>query len=59
MRVFLELEDGILHARRTYGERASILSVELGDVEAAIAALKYESTRTAPQPTPPEPEAGA
>lgn len=58
VRVFLELEDGILHARRAYGERASILSLNLDDVEAALAALKYEATRKT-TPTELEPEAGA
>lgn len=48
--VFLELEDGTLHARRAYGERAAILSLELDDVEATLAALKTEQARKPPAP---------
>ena len=51
--VFLELEDTggeqVLHARRSYGERASILTLNLEDVERALAALKREHDR---QPAP-------
>jgi len=49
--VFLELEDTaseyglVLHARRSYGERASILTLELDAVETALAALKREAAR--------------
>jgi hypothetical protein len=43
--VFLELEDGYLHARRGYGERATILSLELDELESALAALKAEVAR--------------
>ena len=50
--VFLELEEGGLHARRSYGERASILTLELDAVEAAIAALKAEQARKPPKPIP-------
>ena len=55
--VFLELEGdetgaSLLHARRSYGERASILTLQLDDVEAAIAALKAEATRQPPAPIP-------
>jgi hypothetical protein len=52
VRVFLELEDGVVHARRTYGERAVVLSLELDDVEAALAALKHEANRRPPKPIP-------
>ena len=45
LHIFLELEEGVLHARRSYGERASILSVDLDDLEGAIAALAYEHGR--------------
>jgi hypothetical protein len=48
--VFLELEDGIVHARRAYGERASILSLNLDNVEAALAALKAEVARKTAAP---------
>lgn len=50
VRVFLELEDGTLHVRRGYGQRSTVLSVDLGDVEAALAALKYDTVRRAPVP---------
>ena len=50
--VFLELEGDVLHARRSYGERASTLTLELEDVEAAIAALKRERGRRPPEPIP-------
>jgi len=55
--VFLELEpgdngDALLHARRSYGERASILTLELDAVETALAALKRELDRRAPEPLP-------
>lgn len=53
--VFLELEDGVLHARRAYGERAAILSLELDDVEATLAALKTEQARRPRAPEPDEP----
>ena len=52
VRVFLELEDGYLHARRSYGERASILTLDLDAVEAALAALKTEQARRPPEPIP-------
>jgi len=55
--VFLELEDtggpeAVLHIRRSYGERASVLTANLDDVEAALAALKAEAARQAPAPIP-------
>ena len=54
--VFLELEDAdgelVLHVRRSYGERASVLTVPLEDLEHGLAALKYEQTRKAPAPIP-------
>jgi hypothetical protein len=50
--VFLELEDGYLHARRGYGERATILTLELDELESALAALKAEVARKPPQPIP-------
>jgi hypothetical protein len=40
VRVFLELEDGTVHARRAYGE---------------LAALKHEAARQPPAPTPEQP----
>ena len=48
--VFLELEDDVLVARRSYGERASVLALKLDDVEAAVAALKRERDRQPPKP---------
>ena len=55
--MFLELEDtddgeALLHARRSYGERASILTLQLDDVERALAALKREHERQPPAPIP-------
>jgi hypothetical protein len=43
--VFLELEDGYLHARRGYGERATILTLALDELESALVALKAEVAR--------------
>ena len=50
--VFLELEDGYLHARRSYGARAAIVTFALDDLEAALAALRAESARRPPKPMP-------
>jgi hypothetical protein len=50
--VFLELEDGFLHARRGYGERATILTLELDELESALAALKAEVARKPPASMP-------
>ena len=54
--VFLELEDtgdeSVLHIRRSYAERASVLTASLDDVERAIAALKREHDRQPPAPIP-------
>jgi len=54
--VFLELEDtgseAVLHIRRSYGERASVLTANLDDVERALAALKREHDRQPPAPLP-------
>ena len=56
--VFLELESmlnadaEVLYVRRSYGERASVLTLELDAVEAALAALKAEATRRPPEPLP-------
>jgi hypothetical protein len=52
VRVFLELDLDTLHARRAYGERASILTLDLDAVEAALAALKHEAARKPPAPLP-------
>jgi hypothetical protein len=49
---FLELEGDVLHIRRAYGARSAILSVELDDLEAALAALKLEAKRRPPEPIP-------
>ena len=50
--VFLELDGRRLRARRSYGERAQILTLELEDIEAAVAALKAEQRRKPPEPLP-------
>jgi hypothetical protein len=49
---FLELEHDVVHVRRAYGARSAILSVELDDLEAALAALKLEAKRRPPEPMP-------
>lgn len=59
--IFLELAGAVddaevLHARRSYGERASVLALELDDVEAALVALKVDATRRLEgEPEPPMP----
>jgi hypothetical protein len=43
--LFVELLDETLFVRRTYGERAVVLALDLDDVEATLAALKAEQAR--------------
>lgn len=50
VRLFVDIEnsegDMLLHIRRAYGERNMILTLNLADVEAALALLKTEANRT-------------
>ena len=54
--VFLELEADVdegevLHVRRSYGERASVLTVKLDELDSALDALRAEAARL-PRPLP-------
>ena len=55
--IFVELDvetevAEVLHVRRSYGERASVLTLGLDEVEATLAAVKAEAARRPPAPLP-------
>jgi hypothetical protein len=41
----IDRDNDDVHARRSYGDRATVLTLDLADVEAALTILKIEQSR--------------